>query len=193
MKKTALLVLDFINDIVHPEGKIAGSANFIKEHHVFEKANKVIAFARQHTIPIVFVKVGFSQGHAECPENSPIFGGAKKLQALQLNTWGTEFYAGIDVQPQDLMMVKHRVSAFYGTALEAFLRANKIEDLIIIGVSTDMAVQTTAREAHDRDYQVTIVADACAAGNQENHDDALRLVGRVAKVVASDQLDKILS
>jgi nicotinamidase-related amidase len=59
MNKTALLVLDFINDIVHHESKSVAIASYVKEHQVIENANKTIAFARLHKIPVVFVRVGF--------------------------------------------------------------------------------------------------------------------------------------
>ena len=193
MKKTAVILLDYINDIVHPEGKIAGGAQFIKDNQVIEKVNQVVSFARQNNLPIIFVKVGFNQGYPECPENSPLFGRAKQMQALQLNTWGTEVHEDIAIQPQDLIIIKHRVSAFYATPLEAFLRANKIEQLIIAGVSTDMAVQSTSREAHDRDYLVTIVADACGAANCENHDNTLKLLARIATIVDTTKLNEVLN
>ena len=139
--KTALIVLDFINDIIHPNGKIAAAAEFVKQHQVIDRANDVIAFARENTIPIIFVKVGFSAGYSECSESSPIFSRAKQLGALQLNTWGTEFHEAINIKPDDVIITKPRVSAFYATTLEAFLRANKIQNVLIAGVSTDMAVQ----------------------------------------------------
>ena len=47
--------------------------------------------------------------------------------------------------------------------------------------STDFAVQTTAREAHDRDYQVSIVQDACAANSIEEHHNTLQLLGNFAQ------------
>lgn len=188
MKNTALLMLDYINDIIHPEGKIAGPAAFVNEHNVIANANKTIAFARKHHLPMVFVKVGFNAGYPECPETSPIFSYAKKQQALQLNTWGTEFHADLHVQPTDWVVVKHRVSAFYATGLSAFLSAQRIENLIIAGVSTDMAVQTTARDAHDRDYKVTIVSDACASGSLELHEAALKLAQRFTTIVNTEGL-----
>jgi len=188
MKKTALVALDFINDIVHPKGKIAGSAEFIKQHNVIANVNQVIAYARQQQFPCILVKVGFNQQYAECPEQSPLFGRAKQMQALQLNTWGTEFHEDLVTRPEDIVITKHRVNAFYATGLEAVLRANKIEHLLIIGVSTDMAVQTTARDAHDRDYQVTIISKACGAANSENHEATLKLLSRIATVIATKEL-----
>ena len=192
MKHSALLVLDFINDIVHVDGKFTATANFVKEHQVIDHANQVIAYARQNEIPIVFVKVGFNTGYPECPTHSPVFGRAKEFNALQLNTWGTEFHEKMDIKPQDLVITKHRVSAFYATPLEAFLRANQIHTLIITGVSTDMAVQTTAREAHDRDYKVVIVADACGAGSLESHQSTLKGLERIGVVTDTSNLKSIL-
>lgn len=190
--KTALLILDFINDIVHPDGKIAASAEFVKENNVMAHANNAIAFARKNGIPVVFIKVGFSSGYKECPESSPIFSRAKQ-QALQLNTWGTEFHDEIKKEKGDLTIIKHRVSAFYSTSLEAFLRANQIESLMICGVSTDMAVQTTAREAHDRDYKVIIVSNACGTASTELHDNTLKSLQILTKVVTDVELsDQIL-
>lgn len=188
MMKTALLVIDFINDIVHPDGKISGSAAYIKEHQVIENVNRAIHFARKNNIPIVFVKVGFNLNYLECPENSPIFSHAKKQQALKLNTWGTEFHEALDKQLHDLVIIKHRVSVFYSTSLEAYLRANQIQTLLIAGVSTDMAVQTTARDAHDRDYKVIIVADACGAASKEAHENALKLLQRLTVVTNTNDL-----
>jgi ureidoacrylate peracid hydrolase len=107
---------------------------------------------------------------------------------LQLDTWGTEFHEKIDFHPNDLVLTKNRVSAFYCTPLEAFLRANKIQNIIFCGVSTDMAVQTTAREAHDRDYKVIIVKDACGSMSAEMHDGALQGLQRIALITSTHDL-----
>lgn len=183
MLSSVLLVIDFINDIVHSEGKISGSASYVKDHKVIEHANKAISSARDRKIPILFVKVGFSANYLECPKNSPLFGKARQYQALKLNTWGTEFHEKLNFQPQDIVIVKHRVSAFYATDLEVFLRANQIQKLYFCGVSTDMAIQTTAREAHDRDYQVNIIKDACGAMTQELHENTLKSLERIAVIL----------
>ena len=183
-----MLALDFINDIVHVKGKFTATAEFVKKHQVIEAANKTIDFARKNQILCLFVKVGFSSDYLECPPNSPVFGKAKELQALKLNTWGTEFHENLSIQSSDAVIVKHRVSAFYATSLETFLRANRIQYLILLGVSTDMAVQTTAREAHDRDYQVTLVSDACGASSEELHQNSLKLLERIATITTSSLL-----
>ncbi|QGP49938.1 Isochorismatase family protein YecD [Piscirickettsia salmonis] len=188
MKKTAVLVIDFINDIVHSDGKIAKAAFYIQQNNTLEKVNQVIHLGRDHHYPIIFVTVGFSENYIECPTASPVFQYAPKLAALKLGEWGTATHEALDRQADDIDVIKHRVSAFYNTKLEAVLRAQNIERLIIMGVSTDMAVQLTAREAHDRDYEVIIVEDACATADANLHQMTVGALARIATVVCTDQL-----
>ena len=191
MKNTALLVIDFINDIVHPDGKVIATATFVEKNHVIENANRVITFAREHKIPIAFVKVGFSESYLECPAHSPVFGQAKEFKAFQLNTWGTEFHEKLDVKPNDFVIIKNRVSAFYATSLDPFLRANQIQNIILTGVSTDMAIQSTAREGHDRDYKVIIVSDACGAGSIESHEFTLKGLESIGVITETEKLNEV--
>ena len=189
MKNTLVLIADFINEIVHPKGLFgAHNAERVQTQHTMKKANKVIHWARKKNIPIAHVKVGFEEHYNECPKNSPMFGTAPKYQALKLGTWATEFHTDMDVQPQDHIVTKHRISALYSTNLEAYLHANKIEHVIICGVSTTYVVESTARELHDRDYQVTIISDACNAATQESHDASLSAISRFCKIETVDEL-----
>ena len=186
--KSVLIVIDYINDICHPDGKIAKAAVRIKENKIIEKVNKVIGKARESKIPIIFVKVGFDKSYVECPSNSPVFSAAPKYEALKLSTWGTNFMSNLDVQDSDYIIVKKRVSAFYSTDLEAVLRAQGADKLIIAGTSTNMAVEATVRDAHDRDYNVVVVSDACEAFSQEIHEASLVNLERIAKLVTHDNI-----
>lgn len=189
IEKSALIVIDFINDIVYPDmGKPI--AEFVEKHAVIPRANEAMRFAREHDMPIILVKVGFSADYADCPKNSPVFAPAYKNNKLKLGTLGTEFHEALGTKEQDFIVVKHRVSAFYQTKLEQILHENNIEKLVICGVSTDMAVQLTAREAHDRDYQVTVIGDACGAQSLETHQAALKMLERVATITTVSNLNK---
>ena len=185
---TALIVLDLENDLIHPEGKLALSSKMVVENRVISKANAVIQQARQCNALVIFVRVGFSQNYVECPVTSPLFSYVQQAQALQLNTWGTEFDKNLDVRENDVMITKHRVSAFYATSLQAILTARQIQQVILCGISTDFAVQTTAREAHDRDYRVSIVQDACAANSIEEHRNTIQLLEKFCTIVNSNNL-----
>ena len=182
--RTALIVLDLINDIVHAEGKLAGSGTAAQAatRGLATASNAVIAHARARQWPVIFVRVGFSESYAEHPKDSPVFGKARAASALTLGGWGTAFIDGLDVQPEDAVVTKHRISAFYGTALETILRARHVHRLILAGVSTNWAVEATAREAHDRDYQVIVVEDACAARSEDDHQRALKNLGAIGTV-----------
>jgi nicotinamidase-related amidase len=68
------------------------------------------------------------------PQRSPFFAPYKSNQRLKLNTPDTDFDAELDYHPGDLVVVKHRVNAFYSTSLEAILNANDINHLILPGI-----------------------------------------------------------
>lgn len=191
--KTLLLVIDFINDIVHPDGKRSATSIYVADNHVMQHANEVIAIARKKEIPIVHVKVGFSSNYIECPSNSPLFATSKADKALQLGEWGTEFHQMMNVSAEDTIIVKHRVSALYATPLEAILKANQIDTVIVTGVSTNMAVDTVTRELHDRDYNVIVVKNACGAATLEAHEATVATLRRIANVCEDSDLNNILS
>ena len=188
--KTALLALDFINDIVHPEGKIANSAKHVEERNTISHANRALAYARESDWLVILVKVGFESNYHAQPKNSPMFGSANRIRALEFGSFGTDFHEALDVQSTDLILEKPRVSPFYGTPLEPALRSNRVDHLYLCGVSTSWAVQAAAREAHDRDYQVTIIADACSAPSEEEHQISIRMLSKIATIITADQLGR---
>lgn len=171
-----------INDIINKDGKIPSCAKTVEEHNVIENINRHLEDARNSGVQVVHVKVGFNSNYSELPKSSPVFGNINKLEAFKLNTWGTEFHKDIDIQPEDKTVIKHRISAFYCTDLETVLRANSIDTLYLAGVSTNMAVELTAREAHDRDYKVVILSNACASQTDELHEISLKIMSRFAEV-----------
>jgi nicotinamidase-related amidase len=186
--RALLLTLDFINEVVSTESKFGSCAAHAAENKVMEKANKAIAWARKKDMLIAHVKVGFSNDYIDCPKHSPVFSKAPEKGILKLDTWGTEFHKDMDIHPEDKIIVKHRVSAFYATDLETLLRAHDIRTLYLCGVATNMAVELTAREAHDRDYQVVIVKDACGSWNDDHHNISLGILTRIATVITTDEL-----
>ncbi|WP_119344666.1 cysteine hydrolase family protein [Facilibium subflavum] len=189
MKNTLVLIADFINEIVDEKGAFgAHNAPRIIADKTMEKANELIAWARKNNHMIAHVKVGFDDNYAQCPKNSPMFGKAPEYGVLKLSSWGCEFHKDMDVRPEDYIVTKHRVSALYATNLEPLLRANNIEHVIISGVSTTYVVEATARELHDRDYQVTIVSDACNAATKESHEASLSALSRMCAIQTVDAL-----
>ena len=190
MKKTIFLVMDMMNDLVAEDGFSKASYGVqVKERGVLRNTAGAIAAARAAGAQIGYVRVGFSSDYREAPPASPIFSGARKNGIFQLGTWGTEVHPSIAPRPEDFDIVKHRVSPFYGTALEPILRANAVERLVLCGVSTNGVVHSGAREAHDRDYEVVILEDCCAGVTSEEHSHAIACLGRYATIVESGAFD----
>jgi nicotinamidase-related amidase len=184
--RTALIVIDLINDIVHPDGAFPAAAPQVVARGVIAQANALAARARQAGAPVVLVRVGFPPGYPNYPDHSPLFGLARQKGALLLGSWGTEFHPDLTVDPSDTIIVKPRVSAFYATSLADSLAVWGTQRLVICGVSTEAGVLTTARAAHDRDFHVVVAADACASGNPALHEAALAMMARTGAVLASD-------
>ncbi|WP_108660116.1 cysteine hydrolase family protein [Acuticoccus kandeliae] len=181
-----LLVMDMMNDLVHPEGAGANTyAARCRERGVYEATKTAIARARSAGIRVGFVRVGFSPDYRECPPSSPVFSKARENGLFKLGTWGTEVYADFAPQEGDADIVKHRVSPFYGTALEPLLRAQSIERLILTGVSTNGVVSAAIREGHDRGYACVMLEDCCAGATDEEHAHALSGLKRYATVTTA--------
>jgi biuret amidohydrolase len=185
---TAFIGLDYIVDITHPDGKLAKGTGLVLDDARIGRVNEALAISRGKGWLTILVKVGFAPGYVNQPKGSPIFGNADKAGALALGTHGTAFHPDIRAENADLVVIKPRVSAFYGTDLEAALRARKIERLVLGGVSTAWAVQAAARDAHDRDYQVMVVEDLCAAATEAEHEASMELLRRITTVVTVREL-----
>jgi len=187
---TALVLIDFINDIVSENGKLSGKGykTFIQEQKIDEKVVQLLAKARSHDWSIIHVRIGFSPTYTEHPTTSPLFGGIKKLDALIFGSWGTEFAEFARPLSNETIVEKHRVSAFYGTDLETLLHNLGTQNVILAGCATDLAVQAAARDAHDRDFRVVIVDDACAAATIFDHTSSLVVLSKIATITTVAKL-----
>jgi ureidoacrylate peracid hydrolase len=96
-------------------------------------------------------------------------------------------------EPGDVLVPKHRWSAFHGTVLEVALRARGIDTLILTGGSTDVGIAATAFAARDRDYNLVIASDACTSPEADNHAQLMkRVFPRMARVRTTAQVLEML-
>ena len=191
MKEAIYLVLDMINDLVHadgPNGKAAYGEQ-VRTRCVLENTRRAVDKARAAGLHIGYVRVGFSPDYRECPMNSPIFSNARKNGMFKLGTWGTEVHPALGQQPGDFDIVKHRVSPFYSTSLEAILRAHGIRRIYGSGISTNAVVQATVREGHDRDYEMVVLEDACCGLSTDEHESAIKGLQRFCRITTSREVD----
>ena len=100
-----------------------------------------------------------------------------ELLACAEGSWGSEFYAGLQPLSGDLVVTKHRYSAFIGTDLDMLLRARGFKSLLITGVGTGMCVFHTLTVGFMLDYYITLVEDCCATTyGPTAHNEAVALV-----------------
>ena len=96
--------------------------------------------------------------------------------------------AEAEVSAVDFVIDKPRYSSFYATGLDSILRACSIECLLIGGVTTSMCVETTVRDAAQRDYKTFVVRDACGDYWEDRHKASLEVVGfGFARVISHNE------
>lgn len=181
----ALVCIDFIHEIVGRDGKLAakGYYAFIQRHGTLDKLAALQAKVRKAGGKVVHVHLGFSAEYEDHPKGSPLLGGARAAGILRQSTPSTQIESKVVPKEGDLVLIKKRVSAFYGTGLELTLRSLGVTEIIIAGVATDIAVQSAARDAHDRDFVVQVAGDACAAATDQDHASALENLKKFVAVV----------
>jgi len=187
---TVVLAMDYLNDIVHPEGKFAGWGMPAEaaRRNVLANAKRLIETARGAGVPVVHVRVALRPGLAGVPLNAPIWQGAAGAQALIDGTWGAEIHDDVKPLPGEVVVTKRRISAVYNTDLLSVLAGYNAKTLVLGGVSTNFVVEGTARDASDLGYEVIIAEDCCSAGNEEHHQAALGSLGMLATISSSGEV-----
>lgn len=189
-KKSALICIDLVNEMVSKGGKLAakGYLSFVEENDTLNKVKSLQKKFRDNNLDIFHVKISFSENYIEHPGNSPLFGKAREFKALQANSWGTEFAEDVKPMTEEKTIVKRRVSAFYATDLEIALRSRGVDTIFLAGVSTDLAIESAARDGHDRDFNIVVMADCCAAANKNDHSKSLETLQKISKILTLDEL-----
>jgi nicotinamidase-related amidase len=121
--------------------------------------------ARGHAVPVIHVVVGFRPGMPEVSTRNQTFSAARQQRPAYL----CDPRPAITPEGSDLVVTKRRVSAFTGSDLEVVLRAGEIDHLVLCGIATSGVVLSTLREAADRDYRCTVLADLCSDTDAEVH------------------------
>ncbi|MFW6046822.1 MAG: cysteine hydrolase family protein [Candidatus Woesearchaeota archaeon] len=191
MKKKAILVIDIINEIVDEKGAMGshGYYQFLKDNNSINNINNLINnFRKNKDYILFFIRVQFSEDYREVLNASPIFKDAPKYSILKKNTWSTDWHKDLEVHENDIVVTKNRVSPFYGTNLNLLLDNFNVSELIISGVSTHLAIESTVREAHDYGYDVTVVEDCCIACSDKVHNNSLFNIGHFAEIVKLDEI-----
>ncbi len=114
--------------------------------------------------------------------------------ALQKGSGDEELSGLVKAEEGDWIIDKARFSALYGTPLEIILRAGAYGRIFVAGVTTAMCVESTVRDLSQRDYEVFVVADACAEFETARHDASLAAMEfGFARIVRSSEALAMMS
>jgi len=151
------------------------------EQVVVPTVRRLLAFFRRHHLTVVYLTMG-----SEMPDFSDALPHLKSFLLSSNNRTGTrehEILEEVKPEPGELVLNKTTLGAFSSTNLDSILWSRGIKFLLFTGVSTNMCVDTTARDGADRGFRCVIIEDGCGASAQSYHDAALisfqRLFGKV--------------
>ncbi|CAI0835069.1 isochorismatase family cysteine hydrolase [Serratia ficaria] len=181
----ALIIIDLIEDLIGPKGRANHCREQAAASHLIANVNAAAAYARVRKIPVIWVRVGFADDYHDIPPHSPLFNQLKQIGALRLSSPGCQWVPELRREPEDLRFEKTAVSAFSGNNLLAWLQQHRCHHLLLGGVSTPLAIESTARQAHDAGFQVTVLQDLCAAPTQELHQQSLDTLQNLAEITRS--------
>jgi nicotinamidase-related amidase len=185
---TAVLAMDCQTGIVSVYSK--SQDEFIK------RASGVLKAARALEMLVIQVQVGFRPGLPEMSSRNKILGAIKSSKPHQEFFQGSSgaIHPGLGPEPADIILTKHRVSAFVGTDLDMLLRANEIETIVLFGIATSGVVLSTLLQASDADYRLVVISDCCEDRDMDLHAALLnRFFPTRGEVITAEDFMVILS
>jgi biuret amidohydrolase len=206
LDRAALLIIDMQRDFLEPGGFGAALGNDVSRlRAAVEPCRAVLAAARNAGLKVIHTR----EGHRPDLSDAPRLKVERGDPALRIGAPGpmgrilVRGETGHDII-QELYPVsgepvvdKPGKGAFYQTDLELMLRSQGVDTLLVCGVTTEVCVNTTVREANDRGVRCIVLSDCCASYFPEFHKIGLEMIkaqgGIFGWVTASQQLIKILA
>ena len=193
LARTALVIIDMQVDFASPDGVLgqAGVDMSVVEP-ALAAAQRLADGARAAGAPVIFVglQTRSDTDSTAWKERMRRRGGSPEEESgiCRAGEVGSAFY-GPQPQAGDLVVPKTRYSGFFGTTLDAALKARGVDTIVACGLTTECCVDCTVRDAFHLDYHVFVATDACAAYEPDLHAAALKsLELNCAILVETDQV-----
>ena len=167
--KTALVVIDMQRDFVEPGGFGASLGNDVSLlHSAIEPIARLLAAWRARGWPVVHTRESHKADLSDCPPAKRLrgdptlrIGDAGPMGKLLIRGEpGTSIIPALAPQTGELVIDKPGKGMFWSTGLHEMLHAQGVTHLVFTGVTTEVCVQTSMREANDRGYDCLLVEDA---------------------------------
>jgi ureidoacrylate peracid hydrolase len=195
-ENAALIVIDMQNCLCKPDGSVASIGLDVSQCiQAIKPCCEVLDMARAHSVPVIFTRYVLKQDYSDggimikhlLPELA-------EKGALKEGSHDAEIIPEMNVRDDEIVLDKNRPSSFHGTDLDGILERMGVSQLIVCGVTTNCCVETTVRDASQRDYEVFVVGDACGELEEERHRVALKTMDMLfADVVTVNALRATLS
>ena len=173
LDRTAVLVVDMQNAFASPGGMLdLAGIDVAPAAGVVANARLVCEAARRAGLPVVYLTIGYppdlsTAGGPESPNPRKelalrLMGERPELRSklLTFGTWDFEVVDALAPVPGDTVIVKSRYSGFHGTELDSMLRSRGVRNLLMLGIASNVCVESTLRDAYFLEYWPVMVADA---------------------------------
>ncbi len=184
LSKTALVVIDVQKGIAVIDRKLEPYT----ASQVVQNVSKLVKKFRELEMPVFLVRVASIDGRDML---HPVTDQKVQWSSGQRPADWAEFVDEIKPAEKDIVITKRQWGAFYGTELDLQLRRRGIETIVLCGVSTNIGVETTARDAYQRGYNQIFAIDAMAAGSSVEHEATLKYIfQRIGLLKTTDEILK---
>jgi nicotinamidase-related amidase len=182
---TALVIIDMQRDFLLPGGFGESLGNDVSMlAKVVEPLGKLLAAARAMGMTVIHTREGHRPDMTDCPPAKlargrsamPIGSDGPNGRILIRGEVGHDIIEELAPAEGEAVLDKPGKGAFYATDLELMLRNAHIESLIVTGVTTEVCVHTTVREANDRGFECLVPSDCVGSYFQEFHEVGLRMI-----------------
>lgn len=152
---------------------------------ILGRTNALVAAFRQVGLPVIWVRQEFA------PDLSDAFleMREREIRTAIAGTPGAQLDPRLDVLPQDIVIVKKRYSAFYGTDLDAALARLGVDELVLAGVNTHACIRMAAIDAYQRDLKVILAAECLGSHDAEHAAVSLRYMdGKIGRALGNAEI-----
>jgi nicotinamidase-related amidase len=168
---TPLLIIDMLNDFFQQPALAA------RRNQLVSSTNDLIEVFRSASQPVIWIRQEFRADLTDAFLEMR----KENINVVIEGTAGACILSGLDVRPNDFVIIKKRYSAFFGTKLDEVLAGIETKRLVVGGINTHACVRTTVIDAYQRDYDVIIASDCTASYDEEHHNVTKRyLDGAIA-------------